>query len=92
MSTGLVRKFSAPSCMARTAVWYIGLPGQKHDRCVPLAQMLQDLQAIHARQRQVEDDHLGPEPIERGQAGLSAQLPGDLDVPAGGGAARSPGS
>ena len=29
-------------------------------------------------QAQVEDDHLGPQPVERGQAGLAAQLPGDL--------------
>ena len=28
--------------------------------------------------REVEDDDLGPQPVERGQPGLAAQLPGDL--------------
>jgi hypothetical protein len=27
---------------------------------------------------EVEDDHLGPKPVEGGQAGLAAQLPGDF--------------
>ena len=78
MSTGLVRKFSAPSCMARTAVATSPSPVEQDHRGVPLAQVLQHLHAVHARQAEVEDDHLGPEPVEGGQAGLAAQLPGDL--------------
>ena len=78
MSTGLVRKFSAPSCMARTAVATSLSPVEQDDGGVALAQVLQHLQAVHARQPEVEDDHLGPQPVEGGQAGLAAQLPGDL--------------
>ena len=78
MSTGLVRKFSAPSCMARTAVGMSAVAGQQDDRGVPLAQVLQHLQAVHAGEPEIEDDHLRPQPVEGGQAGLAAQLAGDL--------------
>ena len=78
MSTGLVRKFSAPSCMARTAVATSASAGEQDDRGVPLAQALQHLHAVHAGQAEIQDDHFGPQPVEGGQARLAAQLPGDL--------------
>ena len=56
----------------------VALAGEEDDGGVPLAQVLEHLQAVHPRQAQVEDDHLGPQAIERGQPRLAAQLPGDL--------------
>jgi hypothetical protein len=51
---------------------------KQDDRGVPLAEALQHLHAVDPGKVQVEDDHLGAEPVERGQARLAAQLPGDL--------------
>jgi hypothetical protein len=62
--------------MARTAV--VALAGEQDDGGVPLAEVLQDFQAVHPRQAQVQDDHLGTQPVEGGQPRLAAQLPGDL--------------
>ena len=64
--------------MARTAVETSASAGEQDDGGVPLPEALQHLHAVHAGQAEVEDDHLGPEPVEGGQAGLAAQLPGDL--------------
>jgi hypothetical protein len=43
-----------------------------------LAQVLQHFQAVHSREPEVQDHHLGADPVESGEAGLAAQLPGDL--------------
>jgi hypothetical protein len=40
--------------------------------------MLQNLHPVHTRQAQIQDHNFGTEPIERGETGLPAQLPGDL--------------
>ncbi len=56
----------------------VALAGEENDGGVPLPQVLEDLQAVHPRQAQVQDHHLGPQAIERGQPRLAAQLPGDL--------------
>jgi hypothetical protein len=40
--------------------------------------MLQHLHAVHAGEPEVQDDHLGTQPVERRQPGLAAQLPGHL--------------
>ena len=56
----------------------VALAGQQDDGGVPLAQVLEHLQAVHAGEAEVEDDHLGPQAVEGGQARLAAQLPGDL--------------
>ena len=57
---------------------HVGLAGQENHRGIPLAQVFQHLHAVHAGQPQIQDDDLGPDPVERGQSGLAAQLPGDL--------------
>jgi hypothetical protein len=56
----------------------VGLPGEEDDGGVALAQALQHLHPVHAREPEVEDHHLGPDPVEGGQPGLAAQLTGDL--------------
>ena len=56
----------------------VALAGQQDDGGVPLPEVLQYLHAVHPGQPEVEDDHLGAQPVEGGQTGLAAQLPGDL--------------
>ena len=56
----------------------VALAGEQDDGGVPLAQVLQHLHAVHARQPEIQDDDLGPQPVEGGQARLAAQLPGHL--------------
>src|SRR5918994_7691485 len=55
---------------------HVRLAGQQDHRRVPLAQMLQHLHAVHARQAQVQNHHLRPQPVEGCQTGLTAQLTG----------------
>jgi hypothetical protein len=57
---------------------HVGLRGEQDDRGVPLPEAFQHLHAVDPGKEEVEDDHLGPEPVERGEPGLAAQLPGDL--------------
>ena len=56
----------------------VALAGEEDDGGVPLAQVLEHLQAVHARQPEIQDDDFGPEAVEGGQPRLAAQLPGDL--------------
>ncbi len=58
--------------------WHVGLTSQEDHRGVALPQVFQYLHAIHAGEPQIQDDDFGPQAVERGQAGLAAQLPGDL--------------
>ena len=56
----------------------VAVAGEQNDGSVPLAQVLQNLHAVHAGESEVEDDDIGTHPVEGGQPGLAAQLPGDL--------------
>ena len=78
MSTGLVRKFSAPSCMARTAVATSVCPVRRMTEASRWRRCSRTSMPSMPGKRQIQDDHFGPQPVERGQARLAAQLPGDL--------------